>query len=166
MTITVNDACRERVQISRERTGNGGFPLPDPLSCVRYALTEGAETDDEFLRAERSGDVRNNDRQRDARKEWGQTGYMILSAVIQLEGVVLLDRHIDNTDPLWNYGATMGCLADYVVECATDHTLAKMGHSLVWAWLHWRRCAKGRGWDAVELIEETCAEFEKKHAGV
>ena len=163
-TVTLSRLCIERVRTSRQRLAGSPFNLPDPQRCARYALTEGAETDDEFLRGE-TDDVRNNNRLRDARAEWGQTGYMILSGLIQLQYIEdIFSRPCTQTDPLWMYGAMMVCLGNYVQEVAIGHPFAKSGQSLCWAWMYWLRYAELRGWDAGDLIDETCGAFEGKHA--
>lgn len=166
--MTVSTTCMDRVFTSRKRLEGTRFSLPDSQRCARYSLTEGAETDDEILRAE-FDDVRNNDRQRNARAEWGQTGYMILSALMQLKYPAdILERRITagspSHNPMWLYGAMMGCLAAYLQESATHHPFAQYGQSLCWAWVYWLHCAELREWDALELIEDTCTAFENKHA--
>lgn len=162
-TLALSRWCIDRVRASRRRLAGSPFNLPDPQRCARYAITEGAETDDEFLRAEYD-DVRNNDRERDACAEWGQTGYMILSALMQVQYIEdIFNRPCTQTDPLWMYGAMTGCLANYVQEVAVGHPFARSGQSLCWAWMYWLRYAELRGWDAGDLIDETCAAFERKH---
>ena len=165
MTTSINDACFERVKVSRQRTGEGGFPLPGPLACARYALTEGAEADDALLRAERSGDRRNNDRQRDACNEWGQAGYMILSGLISLPRLPELKFPDGNARPaLWAYGATMGELAAFLQQAACGVPFDRSFRALAWAWTCWRLYAEAHRWDAVQLIDDTCSAFEAKHA--
>ena len=82
----------EIVRASRERT-DSVFPLPDVGSCIDYAITEAGEYLDAILRDKRNGDKRNNSKDHDARKEWGQCGYMICSAIIQTN-----TDHLDRFD--------------------------------------------------------------------
>lgn len=157
-----------RVEEAWRQLAGTAFLQPDVVGSVRYAITEGAETDDANMREERAGDARNNARNMDSRKEWGQAGFMLLTAVMQVKanggGLVLAEKYpAFNQPPAWLYGAFMGCLANYVQEVATNHPFAKSGQSLAFAWLYWRQYAEARGWHAYDLIDETCRAFEAKH---
>jgi hypothetical protein len=72
----------ETVRGSRQRTA-AYFPMPDAGSCIDYAITEAAEYLDAYLRAHRADDKRRQDKDHSMVKEWGQCGYMLVSALIQ-----------------------------------------------------------------------------------
>lgn len=72
-----------RVKESRKLTA-AHFPLPSVDDCIDYAICEAAEALDALLRQRRPGDLRNNERNVDFWHEWGQCGYMIASALMQL----------------------------------------------------------------------------------
>jgi hypothetical protein len=128
------------------------FPLPDVDGCVDYAITEAGETLDAMLREKRTGDKRNNSKQSDVRKEWGQCGYMIASAMIQLQAVPLQASAEDDTSL---YVAT-GILCDFRRGYCGTSWLAN-------ALVNWHAVCENNGWDAAELMAETCNAFERKH---
>lgn len=161
-----------RVELSRKRTEGSALTLPDPYTCARYGLTEGAECDDANLRLDRTGDFRNNARNDDPRKEWGQCGYMILSALIQLPNAQHIYAKVGDRlhtlyelepRPMRWYASTMNCLAQYLIEHVTLHPFAVSGQSLCWAFMYWAQYATLRGWEPAKLIDETCTAFEAKH---
>lgn len=143
--------CVEMVEESRDRTAET-FPLPSVFDCIDYAICEAAEMLDALLRSRRTGDKRNNERQVDARAEWGQCGYMIASALIQTnyEPHTYYDEYAD------------GQMVVY--DCI--HWLAReqmeRDASLVDAMGCWVFYCQSQGWDAKKLLRETCAEFERK----
>jgi hypothetical protein len=84
------------------------YPLPSPVDCIRYALTELGEYEDAILRNERQSDKRNNGRERDWQAELGQCGEMIGCALIpfQRTGDIHLTRY-----PAQTRAAAVGNLA-------------------------------------------------------
>lgn len=153
----------ERVRQSRELTA-ATFPLPSVLDCIRYAITELAEYDDALLRAERTGDKRNNDKAHDPRGELGQAIYMMLSAYVQL-----------------GYGPVyMTSVSSSVVLSYFDVMYALAAAGVAWTetprdglWVR-RKFDDGYSglldlciankFDIDALINDTCARFEAKHA--
>ena len=128
------------------------FPLPDVDGCVDYAITEAGETLDAMLREKRTGDKRNNSKQSDVRKEWGQCGYMIASAIIQCND--LLDSMEAPEFGNDIYGAIVQLCQYRVTE---DKSW------IVDAMVSWVDTCESNGWDAAELMVETCNAFERKH---
>jgi hypothetical protein len=110
------------------------FPLPDAPGCVDYAIYEAAETLDAILRDKRTGDKRNNDKQPNARREWGQCGYMIASGIMQTDY------------ELFGIGFPNGTLYD-VLHYLTQEAL-DMDGSLVEAFQEWAAYCDYEGWDA------------------
>ncbi|MFN8469589.1 MAG: hypothetical protein U0X20_28805 [Caldilineaceae bacterium] len=163
-----NSKMLARVEEAWRHLAGTAFLQPPAVDAARYALMEGAETDDANMRQERATDARNNDRNMDPRAEWGQAGFMLLTSILQVRaasgGQVVADNYpAFKQAPAWLYGAFMGCLANYVQEHAANHPFAKSGQSLAFAWLYWRQYAEAREWHAADLIEETCRTFEAKH---
>jgi len=149
----------EIVRASRERT-NGVFPLPDVNSCIDYAITEAAEHLDAVLRERRNGDKRNNDKQHNPRKEWGQCGYMIASAIIQVPNIDSYDN-----DDFEAYespdNVTLHLAISFfcnVRDDATDRDTPELD-----ALDFWHAFAVKCGWNPADLLSETCADFERKH---
>lgn len=162
----------ERVRLSRSLT-NATFPLPAPLDCVRYAITELAEMDDALLRMERAGDKRNNTRNTDPRAEMGQCGYMLLSALVQLPGAgpkAIEDRVLAISSARTTYFTLLGDLAavgqemERGVEDGSGGTLRRAATLLGIAWRNFSRLACLHGWSVDDLIEDACAAFEARHA--
>jgi len=168
----------EIVRVSRCGT-KGVFPLPDGNGCIDYAITEGGETVKAFrdmcidaalfnateyldavLRQNRSGDKRNNDRNHTPRKEWGQCGYMIASAIIQVPNIDSYDNDDfeayespDNTT-LYQVIAFLCNVRDDVTGRDTPELDALD---------FWHAFAVKCGWNPADLLSETCADFERKH---
>jgi len=137
------------VQESRDLTALA-FPLPDVAGCVDYAITEAGEYLDAILREKRNGDKRNNVKDSDIRKEWGQCGYMIASAMMQED-----NRPDDVADGRPSIYAVLQWLCYY-----------RMSGDISWlesALFDWATVCDANGWDATELIAETCNAFERKH---
>ncbi len=152
----------EIVRESRERT-NDVFPLPDVDSCIDYAITEAGEYLDAILREERNKDKRNRDKEHDARKEIGQCGYMIASAVIQVP-----TGHLDAID--WQpyvgpSGITLYRLFKTLAD-VRDGTNNKWENPHVDAFDEWHAFVVLCGYDPADLLRETCAAFEAKHLQV
>lgn len=140
----------EIVRESRGRTSDV-FPLPDIEGCIDYAITEAGECLDAILRDNRLGDKRNRDKAHDARREWGQCGYMILSALIQMPPEAM---NISYTGDESVYDMlTWLCL----YQNAEDDT------ALLDALQEWVNLCDREGWDAADLLHETCQAFEAKH---
>lgn len=149
----------EIVRASRERT-NGVFPLPDVNSCIDYAITEAGEHLDAVLRERRNGDKRNNDKPHNPRKEWGQCGYMIASAIIQVPNIDSYDNDDfeayespDNTT-LYQVIALLCDVRDND-SCRDTPELDALDF--------WHAFAVKCGWNPADLLSETCADFERKH---
>ncbi len=152
----------EIVRESRELT-EGVLPLPDVDGCIDYAITEsGGEHLDALLRERRTGDKRNNDKAHDARSEWGQTGYMIASAIIQTD-----TSYLDSID--WQPYITMVEGNLYVVIarlCDIRVGLSVGDNPLIDAFDQWHAYALKCGYNPPDLLRETCAAFEAKHLQV
>jgi len=150
----------DEVQESRARTA-GVFPLPVASDCIDYAITEAAEYLDALLRERRAGDKRNNDKAHDARKELGQCGYMICSAVMQTD-----TSRLDEID--WE--ATKSHIATSIYDvfeylCSVQNEATVSDYPEVEALDAWYCFAEHCGWNPADLIRETCADFERKHLG-
>jgi len=150
------------VRKSRERTA-GVFPLPTVDDCIDFAITEAAEYID-ALKREDATYKRNNDKTHNKRNEWGQCGYMICSAIIQID-----TSHLDALD--WELYITAEQGNVYVVItrlCDIRTGLAWMNHENphVDALDDWQAFAVKCGWNPAELLRETCAAFERKHLPV
>lgn len=162
--------AEERVKLSRNRTCPQ-FPLPVFNKCVRYAIQECGETDDAWMRIEEPGHKRNNERQPDPRREWGQVGYMILSAAIQRgkDRQFRCDHVHSPAYLLAGFGeeyfgrVVMALGMTLIYDCEINTTLKAVEQLRVAfaAWVHVCRCY---AWDPDELIDETCMAFETKHA--
>ena len=128
------------------------FPLPDVDGCVDYAITEAGETLDAMLREKRTGDKRNNSKQSDVRKEWGQCGYMIASAMIQIDGCEM------ESDNSMSYIYSV-----FELLCAFRMSPSEIAWHLADALEIWQSFCHVNAWDAAELMAETCNAFERKH---
>jgi hypothetical protein len=142
------------VQIVRESRSMTAmvFPLPDVGGCVDYAITEAGEYLDAILREKRTGDKRNNSKQSDVRKEWGQCGYMIASAMIQIDGCKMITPN-------------MGGSIYTVLVALCSYRMSPSG-AVEWltdALIDWESICDVNAWDAAELMAETCNAFERKH---
>ena len=157
----------ERVQQSRQLTA-ATFPLPSVLDCIRYAITELAEYDDALLRAERTGDKRNNDKAHDPRSELGQALYMLLSAAAQLNAPPLpvlnlpaaRNRRVAYTGAL---RALANALDDVALADARQVMLPDSPFSSAYTHLIILVSFLPKN-DVGALIDDTCAAFERKHA--
>lgn len=156
----------ERVEQSRQRT-NPTFPLPTYAKCIRYAVQEAAEADDALMRQEEPHHIRNSQRQPDVKQECGQCGYMILSAAIQAacktqyKTLSLKDSERRNAAAM--FGLIVAHLGGALFDYANDYdTLSES--NLLGAYEAWIRFCRIMGWNDEELINETCAAFEAKHA--
>lgn len=147
----------ERVQQSRQRTA-ATFPLPPPVDCIRYAITELAEYDDALLRQERAGDKRNNAKDHDPRIELGQALYMLLSACVQRRHQPRGGFYVHGPTCRSAYAKTLGVLASMLDNFHAEDLSAAYTHIVVLAARH--------SWDVDALIDDTCAAFEAKHAAV
>lgn len=147
----------EIVRASRHNT-NGVFPLPDGDSCIDYAITEAGEYLDAVLRERRNGDKRNNDKQHNPRKELGQCGYMIASAIMQSPEFDDYDSGdwIPLERPELNSVYTLLILLCEIREAST-------GRTEVDALDIWHAFSIHCGWNPADLLRETCADFERKH---
>jgi len=133
---------------SRART-NLVFPLPDVPGCVDYAICEAAECLDAILRQRRNGDKRNNVKDHDARREWGQCGYMICSGLMQTDY------------DLQGYASDGGTIYDVLHWLAQE--AVEMDGSLIDAMINWVIVCQFEDWNPAQLLRDTCADFERKH---
>ena len=150
------------VRQSRERTA-GVFPLPTVDDCIDFAITEAAEYID-ALKRENAAYKRNNDKAHNARNEWGQTGYMICSAIIQID-----THHLDAAD--WEPYIESDEGDVYIViarlcEIQTGYALLVSNTPTVDVLDQWHAFAVKCGWNPADLLRETCAAFEAKHLPV
>lgn len=131
------------------------FPLPDASSCIDYAITEAVECLDAKLRERRNGDKRNRDKEHDARKEWGQCGYMIASAIIQtrIPDDYTVTEWLDRIS-IYTFVANLCDIQDGR-QTGKDTNMVALDM--------WSHLAIKWGWDAAELMAETCDAFECKH---
>ena len=143
------------VRQSRERT-DSVFPLPDVDSCIDYAITEAGEYLDAVLRDKRDTDKRNRDKDHDARNEYGQCGYMIASALIQMRP---MGSTLDVDTLAGEFYAIFSLLAGFRNDAISDT-------SIIYALGEWSAFAMQRGENPAELLRETCAAFEAKHLPV
>lgn len=139
------------VQESRDLTALA-FPLPDVAGCVDYAITEAGETLDAILSEKRRGDKRNHDKDRNIRKEWGQCGYMIASAMIQIPEC-----------PMETPNAGGSVYTVLVALCSYRMSPSGAVEWLTDALCDWASICDDNDWSAAELIAETCTAFERKH---
>ena len=149
----------EIVRASRERT-NAVFPLPTIEDCIDFAITEAAEYID-ALKRENDTYKRNNDKAHNKRNEWGQTGYMICSAIIQQD-----TDHLDRFD--WEPYITAPEGNVYVViaglcDIRTGIASVNSENPHVDALDQWNAFTELCGWNPAGLLRETCAAFERKH---
>lgn len=154
----------ERVRESREGTKEK-FPLPDVEHSIDYAITEIGETIDAFLRLGRPGDKRNNEKNIDPRYEFGQVGYMICSAIIQIKNTNILMYDLSGQS---DKGHDLYSLLVWIAKVRSSHCGGGKSDDLCGANLkvgihRWCCACINYGWDPHELIEEVCIDFEKKY---
>lgn len=149
--------------IAAERAALAGcYPLPSPLDCVRYALTELGEYEDAMLRAERTGDKRNNQKPSDARRELGQVGEMLGAAANQLRWIDFVSSDITERDAErfdWIADILSALVIAYEYRCMSNHSAYKV-HM---AFLYWVCLVKWHGWDPNSLLVERYAQVREKH---
>ena len=147
----------EIVRESRERT-NDVFPLPNVDDCIDFAITEAGEYLD-ALKRENTTYKRNNDKAHNARNEWGQTGYMIASAIIQTD-----TDHLDRLDWEPYVPAAEGNLYVVIARLCDIRTGLRVDENpLIDAFDQWNAYAELCGYYPADLLRETCAAFEAKH---
>jgi hypothetical protein len=164
----------EMVRESRQRTA-AHLPLPDAGACIDYAITESGEylkaltqayideaiisaTEylDAYLRAHRKGDKRRQDKEHSMVKEWGQCGYMLASAAIQMDSLSK-----DEDYSLWcsNNKVTV---YDVLRRICLEPLPQQMGNLLdsldMWACFAMQTLHI----DPLALMAETCQYFENK----
>lgn len=137
------------VRQSRERTADV-FPLPIIDDCIDFAITEAAEYIDAKKR-ENPIYKRNNSKEHSPRKELGQCGYMVASALMQMDKSMSMQTYYEEGSVheaiywlcLYRMEFDGGCVVDalgnYVLVCESN------------------------GWEPAELLRETCTAFETKH---
>lgn len=136
------------------------YPLPSPVDCLRYALTELGEYEDAILRTERQTDKRNNGRARDWQAELGQCGEMIGAAFVQLDGweaAVCWLSGVYRTDRQELVGKLAVALGWQLrrATCARDTAI------VLDAWLSLCRCHE---LDPADLLRARYAQVRQKHA--
>jgi hypothetical protein len=143
--------------IAAERAALAGcYPLPSPLDCVRYALTELGEYEDAMLRAERTGDKRNNQKPSDARRELGQVGEMLGAANIQLEHA---PTWIGDTGDI----TRQQCVGVLSIALGWELRDSPGYHGTLSAFVAWLKLVTWHGWDAHALLVERYAQVREKH---
>lgn len=146
------------VRQSRERTADV-FPLPSIDDCIDFAITEAAEYIDAKKR-ENPIYKRNNSKEHSPRKELGQCGYMIASALIQHDGRIY-DPYADWNDA--NYGSDP-CIHGVIYQLVTwTFAGATPMYYIINGMFEWKELCLFVGYDPAELLRETCAAFEAKH---
>lgn len=105
-----------------------------------------------MLRAKRTGDKRNNVKDSDIRKEWGQCGYMIASAMMQIDDCPMITPNVGGTVytvlvALCSYRMSPSGTVEWLTDALSD----------------WESVSGDNGWTAAELMAETCNAFERKH---
>lgn len=137
------------------------YPLPSPLDCVRYALTELGEYEDAMLRAERTGDKRNNVKPSDARRELGQVGEMIGAAIVQLDGWKML------VFDCWNSGRRITLVADLSISIAeamySSYPDCIVPGEAADAFGAWIDLCHYHGWEPHALLAERYAQVRERH---
>ena len=149
----------EIVRVSRCGT-KGVFPLPDSDSCIDYAITEAGEYLDAVLRERRNGDKRNSDKQHNPRKEWGQCGYMIASAIIQNDDASHWDADCWVVEHKPDF---VGFYDVMLALCGARMLGDNSGIDELEALDSWHAFTVKCGWNPAEMLTETCADFERKH---
>lgn len=155
----------ERIRYSRNCT-NDTFPLPIIIDCLWYAYTESGEAIDARLRMAQPEHLRNNHRNVDMRKEVGQVIYMLGSAWVQMHRTNIFALWpVGNGEPALDFALTEACERT-VQAVATVLCGDKSAAVIVLAMQAWCHVCALSGWDVDALIEETCADFERKHCVV
>lgn len=134
------------------------YPLPNPLDCVRYALTELGEYEDAMLRAERTGDKRNHVKPHDARRELGQVGEMIGAALVQLDG---WQRVTEGAYAPSNRYDSISVMLESLSKCFWYR--ADIFNDAKWSFVNWLGLVSFHGWDAHALLVERYAQVREKH---
>jgi hypothetical protein len=152
--------------IAAERAALAGcYPLPSPLDCVRYALTELGEYEDAMLRAERTGDKRNHSKPHDARRELGQVGEMLGAAWVQKPAFFQCDEHdLDQAAQrirINQVASMLMLIADSLQALAVRHSVVPM--IVLWSFDVWIGLCTWHGWDAHALLVERYAQVREKH---
>ena len=77
-----NDLQRAYQQVWKFRGQYNRFwRTPEPVNCLRYAVTEAAEALDAWLREERSKDARNQQKEKNVIEELADCAIMLLSSI-------------------------------------------------------------------------------------
>lgn len=163
----------DRTKLSRERTA-ATFPFPALRPSVDYTICEFAgELRDAILRDERGGDVRNTDRTHSQRAELGDAFYMLLSACIQADHEPILHM-VEALPPRQQCNAIVRLLA-HAADAAdaseqfgpAEDTLEILHDALDGAYTRMvALCVGWYDWSVVDVVEEACQKFERKHAPV
>ena len=160
----------ERVGSSRLML-DGKFPYPDEIGCIIHCAGEATEYRDARRRIENPEEKRNNGKQHDPRKELGQCAYMLLSGLLynQQRNVSTIRLPLDYAQYEQQYDqeyvyfgllSELGALGQALMDDEEIYIIFEQ-YNQVWegicilCYVH--------GWDVAELIEDTCADFERKH---
>lgn len=162
----------DRIQLSRQRTAET-FPFPALRPSLDYTICEFAgELRDAMLRDERSGDVRNTDRAHSQRAELGDAFYMLLSACIKADHKPVLHPTI----AVYSFRRQCNEIVRYLTHAADLADMLERGsgsermhedlcRNLDHAYSYmYALCLNGYGWEVIEVVEEACQKFERKHA--
>ena len=149
----IRTVAEHRQQIGAAR------PYPPAGDCVLFAITEAAELIDALLRQE-SRYLRNNARQISPADEAGDLGYMIASAIDQI------DRRVDM--PLSSAAVLTGQILDRLVYglISIDRGDPRHGRrELLGALETWQELCRREGYgDPDNVIAETCQRITAKWA--
>lgn len=159
MTYTLAELA-DVARKSREKT-NPYYPMPNVEKSFRFAFTECGEFEDALLREDPTF-ARNNNRDRDARIEFGQVGYMIATAVLQLADDPA--RSYDDMNYASRIHATVkkdNCYDMYSVAEQVIGAIRRRGFSHETLYV-WGCSCYNYGYDPMELLKETCAAVEAK----
>lgn len=132
-------------------------PYPPAGDCVLFALTEGAELIDAMLRQEPRY-LRNNAKQVDPAAEAGDLGYMIASAIDQIDNA----RHVDVTRTSVLTVQILDRLAYALIALSRQQN----GHArqeLIGAMETWRRLCARENWNPEQLIADVAARVDARY---
>lgn len=166
----------ETARKSRQRTATY-LPLPDADACIDYAITESGEylkaltqayideaiisaTEylDAYLRAHRKGDKRRQDKDHSMVKEWGQCGYMLASAAIQMD-LDAVDFYPEDYELLYlGESVTVYHLIGVLCNVRLARSCCLLESLDLWACFAMQTLHV----DPVALMAETCQYFEDK----
>lgn len=147
---------------------DGVLPYPDEIGCIIHCTGEATEYRDARRRVEHPEEKRNNGKQHDPRKELGQCAYMLLSGLLYrsewIEGDLFYPpEESDAVETEYIYFCLLQSISDLALVILDDLEIDTVLREYRFAWEGIALLAKYHGWDVAELIEDTCADFERKH---